>query len=297
MSAAADSLPGRAAAAWRSPLRLLALGALVLLFVAVEHRTLAELWRVWETNDNYSHGPLVPLASAFLVWRRRHTLAALPRRRGIWGPAVVAAGCALQVLGQRADVFALQGWSIVVLIAGLVLTFFGPAVTRALAFPLAFLAFMLPFPPFVVNTLSFWLKEVTVRLATAWAETLGASLQRSGMTLYLMTGELRMENPCSGLRSLVSLLATGALFAHLQPGGRWRRAVMLLAAVPIAMLGNAVRTTLLILLAHYRDVASVKGVFHDVSGILVYAVALVAMLGLRAALGRSRPAARPAVQT
>lgn len=265
-----------------------------LLLAAVHHRTFAELWRVWETNDNYSHGPLVPLAAAFLVWRRRRELAALPARPSATGLAVVAAGCAMHVLGLRADVFALQGWSVLAMVTGLVLAFLGPAVTRALAFPLAFLAFMLPFPPFIVNPLSYGLKEMTLRLSTAGAEALGATMQRSGMTLYLVTGELRMENPCSGLRSLVALLATGALFAHLQPGGRWRRAVLLLAAVPIAMLGNAVRTTLLILIGHYRDVTAVEGPLHDASGVLVYAVALVAMLGLRAALmPRGRRGASP----
>lgn len=281
-----STAPGEVLAPVVRPSRRAAAGAAViaLLFAAVHQRTFAELWRVWETNDNYSHGPLVPLAAAFLIWRRRHALAALPARPSAAGLAVVAAGCAMQVLGLRADVFALQGWSALVTLAGLTLAFLGPAITRALAFPLAFLAFMLPFPPFVVNPLSYGLKELTVRLSTAAAEMLGATLQRSGMTLHLLTGELRMENPCSGLRSLVALLATGALFAHLQPGGRWRRAVMLLAAVPIAMLGNAVRTTLLILIAHYRDVAAVEGPLHDASGVLVYAVALLAMLGLRAVL-------------
>jgi exosortase len=264
--------------------RVAAIAALAVLFAAVEWRTLQTLWHVWETNDNYSHGPLVPLAALYLVWRRRGTLATLPVTPSAWGVACVALGCALQILGLRADVFALEGYSVIVILTGLVLAFFGPAITRALAFPLAFLVFMLPFPPFVVNQLSFWLKEITVRLSTAWAESLGANLQRSGMTLFLSSGELRMENPCSGLRSLVSLFATGALFAHLQPGGRLRRAVVLFAAVPIAMIGNAVRTTLLILIAHYRSVEAVEGFFHDASGVLVYAVALAALLALRQAL-------------
>lgn len=286
MSAAGDAGVGPAVV--RPPRAAAGAALLALLFLAVHARTLAELMRVWSTNDNYSHGPLVPVAAAFLAWRRRGDLAALPVRPAAGGLALVAAGCALEILGLRADVFALQGWSIVVLIAGLVLTFYGWPIARALAFPILFLGFMLPFPPFVVNPLSYALKEVTVRLSTAWAETLGAQLQRSGMTLYLTSGELRMENPCSGLRSLVALLATGALFAHLQPGGRWRRAVMLLAAVPIAMLGNAVRTTSLILVAHYAGVEAVPGLFHDLSGVLVYGVALAAMLALRAALSPRR---------
>lgn len=272
--------------------RLAALAGLILLFALAEGRTLQTLWHVWETNDNYGHGPLVPVAALALAWRRRAALAALPVRPSGWGVVCVALGCVLQILGQRADVFAFEGWSLVVIVAGLVLAFFGPAITRALAFPILFLVFMLPFPPFVVNQLSFWLKEITVQLSTGWAEALGATLQRSGMTLHLASGELRMENPCSGLRSLVSLLATGALFAHLQPGGRWRRAIVLLAAVPIAMIGNAVRTTILILIAHYRGVEAVEGFFHDVSGVLVYAVALAALLALRGLLAPRAAGAR-----
>ena len=75
----------------------------------------------------------------------------------------------------------------------------------------------------------------------------------------LAGGELRIENPCSGLRSLLALLATGALFASLQPAGWWRRVLLVLLAVPIAMAGNALRITLLVLVAHYVGVKQARG--------------------------------------
>lgn len=281
-----------ARSAWPSWAGWIAAGVIGLLFVAVHHRTFAELWRVWQTNDNYSHGPLVPLASLALIWMRRDRLRAIPIAPNAWGIAVVALGCALQILGLRADVFALQGWSIVVLVFGFSLTFLGTGLTRAMLFPLAFLSFMLTFPPEFVNRLSFALKEITVRLSTVLAESLGVTLQRSGMSLFLSTGELRMENPCSGLRSLMSLIATGALFAFVQPGRGWRSAVMFLAAIPIAVIGNAVRTTLLIVVAHYVGVEAAGGLVHDVSGYLVYAVALAGLLGLRSILTPRTRAAR-----
>jgi exosortase len=269
--------------AWRpSPAVTVAVFVLGALFVFVHHGTFAELWRVWETNDNYSHGPLVPLASAVLIWMRREKLRAIPIAPHMAGIAVVGLGCVLQVLGLRSDVFALQGGSIVVLIFGFSLTFLGASLTRAMLFPLAFLCFMLTFPPGFVNQLSFALKEITVRLSTVFAEMLGVTLQRSGMSLFLSTGELRMENPCSGLRSLISLIATGALFAHLQPGRGWRSGIMLLATIPIAVLGNAVRTTSLIVVGHYDSIEAAGGVVHDVTGYLVYAIALGALLLLRA---------------
>lgn len=282
---------GTPSLAWAGGLVLLALLA------AIYHRVGAELWRTWNTNENYSHGPLVPLLAGALVWMRRRRLAEVPRRGDARGLLLVAAGCGLHVLGVRADLFLFQSWSLVVLLFGLSLTFLGGTLTRRLAFPLGYLVFMMTFPPVVMNQLSYGLKEVAVRAATVGAEWLGVTLQRDGMSLHLATGELRVENPCSGLRSLLALVATGTLFAYFQPGGPWRRIVMLAASVPIAMLGNAVRLTLLILAAHYRDVDWATGAFHDATGYVLYAVALAAMLALRAAISPRRASPpRPRVE-
>ncbi len=274
--------------------RAIAQGTLLAaLLVAVYHRTLGELWSTWTTNDNYSHGPLVPVAAAVLAWRSRRALAAAPLEPDARGLLLLGLGCALQVLGIRADVFALQGYSMLAVLFGLSLIFLGGAATRALAFPLGFLVFMLTFPPLLMNQASYALKEITVRLSTRAAESLGVTLQRSGMTIYLQSGELRIENPCSGLRSLLALLATGAVFAHLQPGAWWRRAALFVSAVPIAMAGNALRITLLLVVGHYLDVRRAAGGFHQWSGYLIYAVALAGLLLVRALLLPRAPREAP----
>lgn len=272
-----------ATAAGRAPAWIQA-GLLATLVGLAWHRTLGMLWETWSTNDNYSHGPLVPATSLVLVWLRRDRLRALAVRPDARGLALVALGCLMQVLGVRADVFALQGWALVPLLFGLSLAFFGVAITRMLAFPIGYLGFMLTFPPVVMNTLSFALKEVSVGASVAIAQGLGVALERDGMSILLDTGELRVENPCSGLRSLLALLATGTLFAYFQKGGGWRRAAVLVAATPIALLGNVARLVLVILAAERRGVVWASGTFHDMTGYVVYAVALAALLGLRAAL-------------
>lgn len=264
------------------------------------HRTLVRLADVWQSNDSYSHGPLVPLVVLGLVWLRRGAIAAAPLRPDVRGLALVATACAMLIAGIRADLFALQGYSIVVMAFGLALTFQGPARTRRLLVPLAYLAFMLPFPPIVVNELSFALKEVTVRLSTTLADALGVLVQRHGMSLWLEGGELRVENPCSGLRSLVALLATGALFAVFQPGGTWRRVVVFLSAIPVAMLGNVVRLTLLLVVGHYVGVKEAAGRFHDVSGFVLYGASLAGLLAVRALLtprGTEPPVSPPLART
>jgi len=262
-------------------LRVLAVAAAL---VAVYTRTGASLWNTWTTNDNYSHGPLVPLTSLALVALRWEKLAALPVRpdgRGLW---LVALACVMQVLGVRADLFALEGWSIPVMLLGLALTFGGRAIAHMLSFPIGYLGFMLTFPPVVMNTLNFGLKELAVNGSVRGAEALGVHLHRTGMQLFFPSGELRVENPCSGLRSLLALLATATLFAYFQPGGPWRRAGVLLAAVPIALLGNIARLVLLFVASYYRGVKWATGSFHDVTGYAMYAVALALLLGLRSLL-------------
>ena len=256
-------------------------GVLAALVALAWHRTLAMLWETWSTNDNYSHGPLIPATSLVLVWLRLDRLRALAVRPDARGLALVALGCAMQVLGVRADVFALQCWALIPLLFGLSLAFLGVAVTHMLAFPILYLGFMLTFPPVVMNTLSFALKEVSVSASVAVAQVLGVALERDGMSIHLASGELRVENPCSGLRSLLALLATGTLFAYFQKGGGWRRAMVLLAATPIALLGNVARLVLVILAAERRGVVWASGTFHDLTGYVVYAVALAALLGLR----------------
>jgi exosortase len=259
-------------------------GVLLALVALAWHRTLTMLWETWSTNDNYSHGPLVPATALALVWLRRDRLAALAVRPAPWGLGLVALGCLMQVTGVRADVFALQGWALLPLLFGLSLAFLGVAMTRMLAFPIGYLGFMLTFPPVFMNTLSFALKEISVGASVAAAKAMGVPLLREGMSILLATGELRVENPCSGLRSLLALLATGTLFAYFQKGGAWRRAAVMLAAMPIAILGNAVRLLLVILAAERRGVIWASGTFHDLMGYVVYAVALGALVGLRALL-------------
>lgn len=291
MSAASESA-GRAAprpsglAGWAQAL------VLVGLLGATYARMFTSLWTTWATNDNYSHGPLVPLASLALVWLRWGKLRALPvlpDGRGLW---LVAFGCLMEVVGVRADLFAAQEWSLLVVLAGLALTFLGMPILRMLAFPIAYLGFMLTFPPVVMNTLNFALKGLAVNVSAFGARMLGATFEREGMQIFFPTGELRVEAPCSGLRSLVALLATGTLFAYFQSGGLWRRLAVMLSAVPIALAGNIVRLLLLLVAADRKGVAWATGRFHDMTGYAMFAVALLLLMGLRSLLTPREPRGR-----
>jgi exosortase len=280
MSTAPLPLPPRAPA----PPAMLTRVALAAAVALAHHRTFMALAQTWQTNENYSHGPLVPLVVAWLVWDRRDRLrevAVAPDGRGL---ALTALACVLHLVGVRADLFALQGWSLLPLAMGLVVTFLGWRHARMLLFPVLYLGFMLTFPPIVMDRLSFELKGIALHAATWAATALGTEMRVSAMSIFVGGGELRVEDPCSGLRSLLALLATGTLFAYLQPGGGWRRCAVLLATVPIAVGSNILRLLALILAADARGVVWAAGAFHDAVGYALYAVALLALVGLRGLL-------------
>lgn len=255
-----------------------------ILFAIGFHDTFRVLWRTWRNNDNYSHGVLIGPIFAFLVWRLRDELRRTPLEQSTPGVFLLAAGALLQVVGVRGDVTIFQGWAVVVTLAGLVWAWFGRHWFRKLLFPIAFLFFMVPTPPAFVNLISFRLKAIATNVAVHLSQSLGVAVSQRGMELSFPTGSLTVENACSGLNSLIALLAMGALFAYFGEGAYWRRGLLFLSAVPIALAANIVRLTSLCVMAVFTTADRAGGTFHDIGGFVVYALALVLLLGSKRVL-------------
>lgn len=276
------AVPEADAPAWRFTTALWVRAAILLaLGVIIYRTTLITLWDVWMNNPSYSHGVLVPLVSGFLVWLRRDELArAVPRPSWLGAPVILGA-LLVQMAGLRGDVLILQGNSLILLVGGLVLHFGGWAFARVLWFPVAYLVFMVPFLPIFESQVSFRLKQLAASGAMWLADLLGVLIRRDGMSLYLETGSMRIENACSGMQSLISLLSLGALFAYMANGGPVRRVALFLAAVPIAVFVNVLRITGLCVVGTAISVETATGLFHDVSGFVLFGLGFVMLLGTR----------------
>ncbi len=267
----------RKAESAKSPTWIVEVGtaaAVLLLTVLVYRGTFATLWRTWATNPNYSHGYLIPPVVAFLLWRDRGRFLDRRSSGSGWGVFLVAVALLGHVVSLRAGVFMTQGYSFVLLLFGLSLIFFGGRATRTVWFPLAYLVFMLPMPPYLMNVASFRLKLVAAHVGSAIAIKMGIPLARSGMTIHIPAGSLRIADPCSGLRSLIALVALGALFAWFTSGRGWKRGVLFLSAIPLAVLGNTIRIAILCAVANVWGIDVALGFFHDFSGFLLFAIAL-----------------------
>ena len=146
------------------------------------------LWTIWRNNPNYSHGVLIPVIVSILVWGRRQDLRRLAAKPSSFGLLVIIGGVLIHFLGVRGEVTLIQGYAFLAVLTGLVLHFAGWHWLWALAFPIVFLIFMLPGPPFLMNQISFELKSFASIVSGVVLNQIGIPVWRQGAILYLPAG-------------------------------------------------------------------------------------------------------------
>lgn len=254
-----------------------------------------ELARAWTTDDNYSHGFLVVPIAAWFVWERRARLAAEAVRPSWMGLVVIACSLLLLLAGLiGAELFTTR-ISLLGTLAGIVLFLFGWGWLRVLAFPLAFLLLMIPLPALIFNQIAFPLQLLASRAGEVVISTAGIPVLREGNVLVLANTSLEVAEACSGIRSLVSLIALGLVYGYFMDNRIWVRTVVVLAAIPVAVLANAARVAGTGIAAHWWGAAAAQGFFHEFSGWVVFVAAFLMILAVQRLIVRLSPV--PVVQT
>ena len=231
-------------------------------------------------DSYYSHAFLIPLISAYLIWQKKDQLRNLESSTTWWGLGIVSIAVLLHVLGTILYIFSISGFSIFFLIIGTVLFLFGKGITKAIAFPLAFLIFMFPIPLAVLTAITFPLKVLVAKTGVQIVEWFGIPVVREGFNIIIPGGNLVVGNPCSGLRSLIAFMALGAVLAYLVDTSLPKKVTLFLLSIPIAILSNIIRVPILILVSHYYGLkaASPESVWHVATGLLVFVVGFMLFL-------------------
>jgi exosortase len=180
------------------------------------------------------------------------------------------------VLGKLASEFFLMRFSFVILVAGLIWTFWGPKRLRALAFPLLLLAVMVPLPAIVYNSISAPLQLFASDVASQMAQAAGISVFRDGNIIQLAGISLGVAEACSGLSCLSALIVGSLLLGYLLCTRKLSRIVLLIAAVPLAIAVNVLRVAGTAVLADYNQ-AFAMGFYHAFSGWLVFLAGIFAL--------------------
>jgi exosortase len=260
---------------------LLLVGVLALLYAPVLRLL---VWQ-WYNDADYSHGFLVPLLSAFLIWQRRDKLCLVARRPSPWGMVIVLVSLGCLFLGSLGAELSLARLSLLGVICGLIVYFAGSAMLRALTFPLAFLLFAIPIPVVIYNSIVFPLQFIASRFATKVLETLNLfPVMREGNVLVLPHMTLEVVEACSGIRSLMSLLALAAGYGYLVERSVWVRWLLVLAMVPLAIVSNGTRVMITAVMAHYLGRQAAQGFMHEFSGWVIFVVATTLFLLLHSAI-------------
>ncbi len=228
----------------------------------------------WWTDPNFSHGFLIPVFSAFVIWQNRKQFAAFHPAPSWSGLVVIAGSLALLVVGVLGAELFLSRSSFVFLLAGLAIYFLGWRYSRALLFPWAFLFFMIPIPVIIFNQIAFPLQFLAARMASSMLTTIGVPVLRDGNIIQLPTMALEVAQACSGIRSLMSLGALSVIFGYFMETRIFARVLLALGSIPIAVAANAFRIMGTGLIGYYWDPEKAEGFFHEFSGWVIFVISI-----------------------
>jgi exosortase len=245
-----------------------------ILMLAVYCRVLIKLVTDWAEIPDFSHGFLVPIFAAYLVWTQRKTL----RKTKIvptWsGVAIVALGLVVLLLGVYGAELFLSRISLVILLAGLVLSFGGWELLKELRFPILVLILAIPIPAIIFNEITFPLQILATKLASALLQLFDVPVLREGNIIQLSVMKLEVAEACSGIRSLVSLFTLSIFYGYFLEKSPLRRTILALASIPIAIAANAVRIFGTGMFVQYWDPDKAMGFFHEFQGFVMFLVSL-----------------------
>ncbi len=250
-------------------------GIILLLFIGIYYPIVPRMVSDWDADPNSSHGFLIPFVSAWFAYKAWPQIKELKIESSFLGLLLIAFGIMTLAFGVTVHELFTSRFSLVILLAGLTLSFLGPKIFYYLLLPIAFLVFMIPIPVTVYDAIALPLRYLVSILATEGMQAVGLPVLREGNIIILPNVSLEVVEACSGMRSLVSLIALGTAYAFMLLEGTWRRTILIIATVPIAVLTNITRVFITGVLARHYGASVAEGFFHDFAGLVVFVVALI----------------------
>ncbi len=246
-------------------------GTLVIIYLPV----LIDLIINWYEDANYSHGFLVPFISGYLIWRKRKELASLNFSINNFGLALLIVAMGFFIIGNAASEYFTVRFSLVLSVFGLVLYLLGPAVIKKTWFEILFLLFMIPIPYVIYFSATFPMQLLASKVTAFLLDLLGMPVIRQGNIIHLPNDSLEVAEACSGLRSLVSLLALGAIYAYITQKKLWAKVLLFLSTIPIAVIGNVFRVFVTSVMVYAGEVQVTDEPLHSIMGASVFVIAFI----------------------
>jgi exosortase len=249
-------------------------------FVWAYWPTLANLVIAWNREPDYSHGYLVAPLAIFFLWARRDGFPGMSAGLSWLGLGAVVLCVGIRAFGARFYLEAIDGWSILLWIGGVVWLFGGWRMAWWCAPSIAFLWFMVPLPFRIEKGLSLPLQGIATKLSCWILQALGQPALAEKHIILLGSNRLEIEQACSGLRIFMGIFTLAFVYVILVRRSWWEKAILLASAVPIALLANASRIVATGLLYQYVSGEAAKAFSHDAAGwvMVVFAAGLFGLV-------------------
>lgn len=240
----------------------------------------------WETID-YTHAYFILPISLWLTWRKRGALREsiqTPQfKNSFWGLPLLLAGILAFIFGWRQDYLFISTISLLPVLYGMIIYLYGTATAKTLNFPILYLLLLVPPPLGILDAITLPMRYGISALTEALLKIFHYPITREGLLLSIGSHQIYMGSPCSGFRSLITIVSLGAVYGYVNKGSRKKKAILIASTVPLALLGNLIRvTTMCMVTFHFGESAGHK--FHDVSGLVIFIVLTLGLIGVEALL-------------
>jgi exosortase A len=262
---------------------------LLVLTLILYRDTASAMVAIWLRSETFTHGFLVPPIVLWLVWRKRHVLAALTPRPSRWGWLLLAGAAFAWLLGDLVAVNSVTQLAFVSMLVLLVPALLGWRVAAAIAFPLAFLFFAVPFGEFAMPQLMVWTADFTVLALRAS----GIPVYREGLQFIIPSGAWSVIEACSGVRYLIASLTVGTLFAYLNYQSTRRRVLFIIVSLLVPIVANWLRAYMIVMLGHLSGNKLATGVDHIIYGWVFFGVVIMLMFVIGARWSEPEPSLAP----
>jgi len=272
---------------------LVARGTLLLAALVLVWSPFAHALEVWSTDEEFTYGFLIPpIALAIVWWRREGLLRSIGPGRNA-GLIIVAASIVVLLLSRRTGINALGGIAVSPLLIGAAVYLWGWRAGRVLAFPSCFLVFGLGLYRGLLSSVGFILQDATAGGAAWAAQHVGLNVVRDGLVLHSATASpayaFIVAQACSGMSSLLSLLALAALWMYATRGRMTARVAVFAGVLPLVLIANTARVTLVLIVADSFGEDAALGFFHGASSLVLFGLALMGLLALSRTVGCKLP--------
>jgi exosortase B len=230
----------------------------------------------WQTEQE-GHGPLIMLAAAWLAWQQRGKLNSTPLSPApVSGWIILALSLLLMIVTRSQDILTVEVFTQIPVLLACLLLVGGWPLARVFAFPLAFLVFSIPPPGWILDAVTVPLKSWISDIVSSFLYALCYPIAQNGVMIMIGPYELMVKDACSGMNSIFALSAIGIFYVHefVAKKSWFRKLILIASIVPITMLANFFRVLLLVLGSYYLGVDQIEGLFHDVTGIVLFIFAL-----------------------